>query len=251
MSSPLNQLADNLPNILLSIQDIKLRQDAQQALANHRNQLLTQTIRANDLKQEAQQATNIISAEQRLRAEKADMLKLEDDRPGGAVAVYGAPLVNSYFPGGIPKKTDTAKDAPEVKILGDRIKADLDILNSPDTFESDKKPIRARIRTATVNYKNLTGRDYPTGGTSLGEAAIPAPNVVETPVAPVAPSVSPTRTASVLGGLRGDVSTGLAAPVGTETPVAAPVPEGFQLLQNTAGEQIYWNPTTGEQRPVE
>ena len=59
MSSPLNKLADALPSFILQMQDMKMRQEAQEALSSYRQQTLAATIERNRLEVEAKEAIEI------------------------------------------------------------------------------------------------------------------------------------------------------------------------------------------------
>ncbi len=108
--SPLNKLADALPNFIMQMQDMKLRQEAQEALTNYRQTMLAQTIRMNDLKQDALRAAEISGAAERNREVREDMLKLETQGEGWANAKYGRGVVAQYYPGGIPVSRKTVEE---------------------------------------------------------------------------------------------------------------------------------------------
>ncbi len=272
MSEALNRLADNLPNFLLRLEELKVRQDAQEAFNRNRANLLsqtirandlkqevqnariTQTIRANDLKQEAQNARITITGVERERSRRADMLQLEDARVGGAAAVYGADQVARDFPQGIPAKREKKpKEPKEAAVVGRRIEANRQSLLDPNVdlnlLPEQITEIRTRVGSAAATYKQLTGRDYPIDLSQFG----PQPVVQQPPAPPPAPQEPSVTAATFAPGAGSFFPGGIPTAAPTVTPVvAAPqAPEGFTLMQNAAGDQILFNTATGEQRPVE
>lgn len=202
MSSPLNELADALPQFLLQMQGMKQRQDAQNALSSYRHAQLAETIKRNELTRKAQEAAKVLGATARGQDRRADMLKLEDDRVGGAAAVYGPDQVATDFPRGIPvKREKEGKDPPEAGIVGRRIESDLKLLRTPSLLPHEVSDIKPRALENVRKYKSLTGRDYPADISALeppvDPATFPTPVPPATlagfgaPVSPAAPSVTP------------------------------------------------------------
>lgn len=193
MSSPLNEFANSLPQLLLGLQDMKMRQDAQEALSAYRQSVLANTIDKNEMTRNAQEATRVLRESSRRVDRRTDMLKLEDEREGGAAAVFGPDQVRADFPSGIPAKREVeGKDSPEASIIGKRIEEDLKTLRNPlldpGVSEIDRDTISAaktRTRQNVIDYREATGRDYPI---DLPAAAIEAPAqaaAFPTPASPV------------------------------------------------------------------
>ncbi len=99
--SPLNKLADQLPNFLLQMQEMKLRQDAQEAINSYRASLQEDRFRAFQIEQDARDALGIKRGQQERRAVVEDLAK------------YGAEAAKAISPGVVER--DFSEGIPEVK----------------------------------------------------------------------------------------------------------------------------------------
>lgn len=117
MSSPLNQLADALPSFLRDMQELKLRQDRNEALNTYQQGLLAARIERNRLTgivQDEQQRLGVIDRDREI---SEDMFRLEAEGKGWAAAKYGREMVAQFFPEGIPGKREKP-DEPKKPSLG-------------------------------------------------------------------------------------------------------------------------------------
>lgn len=165
--SPLNKLADALPTFLMEMQNMKMRQEAQEALNSYRQTMLAQTIRMNDLRQDAIREAERSGAIEQEREISEDMLRLESQGEGWAAAKYGREMVAQYYPEGIPTKR--IPGPPIVDVLGKRIEKDLDILRDPDTAfkietgeltENDVNIIKNRVISTQAEIRRQSDREY-------------------------------------------------------------------------------------------
>ena len=236
IESPLNRLADALPGFLSQMQDIKLRQQAQESLTKYRMGVLANQVEANEIRRDAQEAATALGATERNRERRANMLQLEDEREGGAAAVYGTEQVRTDFPRGIPasrklEEPKETKDPKEAVIVGRRIEDDRKIVLKP-VAEVDPQEVtaaRARIRSDAGEYRRLTGRDYPIGE-EFKSPLEPEPDTPRPPLVDDTPAA-----ASIFGGGALETSTGI--PLGQPA-----VPD---VTPDTGAQQAYYDETAG------
>lgn len=126
--SPLNKLADALPNFILQMQDIKMRQETQEALASHRTAILAATIERNEVVAAVREERQRLGAIDRVRGISEDMLKLESQGKGWAASKYGRELVAQYYPEGIPTKRVVEKVTETHKFQVKKLEGSIDKL---------------------------------------------------------------------------------------------------------------------------
>ncbi len=110
--SPLNKLADALPGVIMQMQDMKLRQETQEAMNSYRQSMLAQTIRMNDLRQDALRAAEELRGPERGREERETLFEARSKYgEPGARSLYPG-LMEQYYPQGMPPEKVVAEKGP-------------------------------------------------------------------------------------------------------------------------------------------
>lgn len=104
--SPLNKLADALPTFLLQMQNMKMRQEEQEALNSYRQGMLAQTIQRNEMMQTVRDEQRRLGVIERGREVREEILaaRAKYGEPG-ARAIYPEATAR-YFPQGLPPEPE-------------------------------------------------------------------------------------------------------------------------------------------------
>lgn len=147
--SPLNRLADALPNFILQMQDMKMRQEAQEAMNSYRTMMLNERISAREAQEEA-----TIAMEQM----------------GRMTGRYDPPEVD-VLSKRIEKDLDILRD-PDLELKGYEA-GEIDV-------------IKSRVKSNLTERRRLSGREYYVDP-SLIRLAPKKPTVIEPPPGTIQP----------------------------------------------------------------
>lgn len=210
--SPLNRLADALPNFILQMQDMKMRQETQEAMNSYRTMMLTERINAREAQEEATRAM---------------------EQMGRLTGRYDPPEVD-VLSKRIEKDLDIIRDLNTALTLG----------------AEEINAIKNRVKSNLGERRRLSGREYYVDPSLIRiapkEPDIPEPPLAAPPVEPVVEGKPKPR----LWESRDEYQARLKewegaappaeAPAVEEVPPEFPEPSGFQEGQTATFNGEPW-----------
>lgn len=148
--SPLNRLADVMPRFLLEMQNMKMRQEAQEALNSYREGMLAARIQRNEMMQTVRDEQRRLGAIERGREEREDIF--------AARAKYGEPGARAIYPEAYQRQFSQGmppeKPVVEKKTIQERANTELEDIAKYDRLTAE----HADRPSVSKTYKTLAIR---------------------------------------------------------------------------------------------